>query len=65
MNQNIPAEVQKAMRETMPDGVVHPVIIKYWREVLAPKYGYTELLDAKTGKLVAKVKACQPIRGGA
>jgi len=33
-----------------------PEIIQYWRDVIAPQYGYTELRDGKTNKLVAKAK---------
>jgi hypothetical protein len=28
-------------------------IIEYWRQVTAPKYGYTRLIEPKTGKVIA------------
>ena len=32
-------------------------IIKYWKEYLAPKYGYKRLIDTKTGKIIASIQS--------
>jgi len=34
-------------------------ILEYWKQVSAPKYGYKELRDGKTGKLIAKIASAR------
>ena len=31
-------------------------IIEYWKIFLAPRYGYKQLIDTDTGKVLAEVK---------
>jgi hypothetical protein len=40
-------DIKQAIRENNQE-----VIRDYWRKVLAPKYGYTKLIEPETGKVI-------------